>query len=797
MRAARALQLAIRASSAGGTVVITFAEFLADYGLCVDEPIRDGELHRVPTDDDKPGKKSGAYACHGDTGVCFNWKSGGDPEHWRSDSLNGLPENLREREIEAQRRRLHQSDKHKKTALKAERMWSEAALSDGSHGYLQSKQVKVHGLRRSGGLLLLPLRDAQGNITTLQQISGDGSKRFMAGGRTKDCWHLIGELEDASRVLICEGWATGATLHEATGTPVACAMNCNNLHGAAAHFADDFEVLICADDDSHTETTQGKNPGWDKAEDAAKEFKVRICVPIFPNRDDGTDFNDLHVLAGPNEVSRQVEQAWCDEPRGYQLDEIALRLSKMPIEKRNSERQKWQDYFGINKQELTQAIRRHERDEDVDGEEKLKPWPEPISTATLLDELAGQFSRFLILPEHGACLLALWTVHAYCYNQFPYTPILNVYSPTKQCAKSRVLEVLSMLTLNPKLTSNMTGAAMFRTIDSRPPTLLMDEMDRCSKEKREMVTVVLNAGFHKDGKVDRCDGDDNQVREFAVFCPKALAGIGEFATDTVRDRSIRICMQKKLKTETVEKFRRYDPIDLRRKCLRWSSDHQTTLADARPKMPDTLSDRQEDIWEPLFAIAGVAGSEWTDNCWRAASAQADATTPDVTDDLTLLAAVRNFFENTSVSKASSAVLCDWLNEQDDLPYKDFRHSKGIDARRLSRSLKPFQISPRSVNLGGPERPKGYHREVFDKAFNRYLPPLETASQPLPATSPNIVSSSGDAEPLPETLPETLPLLNVADKGATVSNENNGSSGVAVTPTLTHVVKSQPSYVEEF
>ena len=399
-------------------------------------------------------------------------------------------------------------------------------------------------------------------------------------------------------------------------------------------------------------------------------------------------------------------------------------------------------------------------------EESHEPWPIPVDGAELLDQLAREFRRFLVLPDHGEVLLALWSLHTYCFELFDHTPILYITAPTKQCAKSRVLEVLAKLAHNPMSSSSMNGATLFRSIETFKPTLLLDEMDRIPMEKKTDITMVLNAGYAREGKVHRCQGHEYKVVRFGVYCPKALAGIGDYITNTVTDRSIQLSMQKKLKSQEVEKFRRYQPEEWQRKCVRWSQDNLDTLEQCQPQMPEALSDRQEDIWEPLFAIAQCAGGQWVKKCWAAASAQAADSATQVTDDLLSLAAIREFFTENQANKAASSDICGWLNAQDDLPFKDLRRALGIDPRILARKLKPFGITPRNLNLGD-RRLKGYLLEELETVFERYLPPENPPGQPLPATNPENTGRNEDSR--------TLLGNAVADDSA---RKNGQSSGVA-------------------
>ena len=113
--------------------------------------------------------------------------------------------------------------------------WESAGPADSAHGYLQRKGVRPHGIRMElGDVLVAPLVDLHGTIHTLQRIYEDGTKRFLSGGAKAGHFTPMGDrLADAATILVCEGWATGATAHEATGWPVVAAMDAGNLKRVA------------------------------------------------------------------------------------------------------------------------------------------------------------------------------------------------------------------------------------------------------------------------------------------------------------------------------------------------------------------------------------------------------------------------------------------------------------------------------------------------------------------------------------------------------------------------------------
>lgn len=198
---------------------------------------------------------------------------------------------------------------HAKAASLAEAMWQQSSES-GASDYLTRKGVQPYGLRfGSNGVAFVPLRDAGGKLWNIQTIYGckpvDGSsdKRFLKGGRKSGLWHLLGVADSTDApavVLICEGYATGASLREATGQPVAVAFDAGNLvHVAKAlrqcHPA--ALLVVCGDDDVQTMATKGQNPGRDKATAAAR---AAGGITAFPSGlpEGGSDFNDLHQYHG-------------------------------------------------------------------------------------------------------------------------------------------------------------------------------------------------------------------------------------------------------------------------------------------------------------------------------------------------------------------------------------------------------------------------------------------------------------------------------------------------------------------
>lgn len=228
-----------------------------------------------------------------------------------------------EAEAEQYRRRAE------KAARDAVELWGEAA-EEGASPYLQRKGVQGHGVRFfDDGTLLVPMRDAAGELHNLQRIAprpptqeeqarGLTEKRFLPGGRKRGMFHVIGQAEEVAPdlVLMAEGYATAATLHEASALPAVVAFDAGNLAAVAEAMPARFpgaRFLVCADHDAGTEARSGKNPGREGAEKAARKLRALGCAAavLMPEGlpDGGTDFNDLAAASGLEAVAQQVAAA--------------------------------------------------------------------------------------------------------------------------------------------------------------------------------------------------------------------------------------------------------------------------------------------------------------------------------------------------------------------------------------------------------------------------------------------------------------------------------------------------------
>ena len=273
----------------------------------------DGAIHRF-SPSGRGSDKAAWYMLHTDgipAGAFGDWRSGLQST-WCAKSDNAMTA----AELADHRQRVKAMKLQRDADLLAtQQQASEAAAAllaqadaTTAHPYLSAKGVKGHGLKVFGDKLLIPMRDTAGKLHSLQTITPDGEKRFHPGGRIKGCYHSIGK--PAGRIIVCEGYATAASIHEATGDAVAVAFNANGLEPVAVALHGKhpgLQIIIAADDDHLTDG----NPGLAKAMAAALAVGGLVAVPSFPadRPDKATDFNDLHQLAGLDTVKSCIYSA--------------------------------------------------------------------------------------------------------------------------------------------------------------------------------------------------------------------------------------------------------------------------------------------------------------------------------------------------------------------------------------------------------------------------------------------------------------------------------------------------------
>jgi putative DNA primase/helicase len=264
----------------------TIYDALAAAGLQPHKPldlVPGGKLTRFRLEGDKSGSRNG-WAVLNDGPLLFgafgSWKTG-ESHTWREDSTKPLTAADRA-EIHKRTQAMRLAHAAEREAIqaearsKAQKLWGRAKPATNAHPYLVRKRVNAYGLRALRDMLLVPARDIDGTLHTLQFISADGTKRFLTGGRIAGCYYAIGRPNDS--LLIAEGLATASTLYQATGQAVAACFSCGNMEAVARALRHKFpglRLVMCADNDINTKG----NPGMTKAREAAKAVGGYLAVP--------------------------------------------------------------------------------------------------------------------------------------------------------------------------------------------------------------------------------------------------------------------------------------------------------------------------------------------------------------------------------------------------------------------------------------------------------------------------------------------------------------------------------------
>jgi putative DNA primase/helicase len=440
-----------------------------------------------------------------------------------------------------------------------------------------------------------------------------------------------------------------------------------------------------------------------------------------------TDFNDI---SNEEAAREQVKNAEAVQETDV---EIITRLANLPSMEYDRVREKEAKRLGVRITTLDCEVakaRGGETENDARGTavefEAIDPWGESVDGATLLDDLAATFKRYLVLPKSAESILALWVVHTYAIDAAHATPYLHVKSPVARCGKSKLLDLLEALVYRHLKFSNASSATIFRVIEAHHPTLLIDEADTYIKDNEDL-RGILNDGYRPGGKVLRAvpSGDDFEPRFFSVWGAKAIAGIGRLPR-TIEDRSITISMKRKSKSETVGRLRWRTIggalLPLRRCITRWVKDNATTLHAADPDIPTELNDRTAEVCEILFAIADAVGGKWPKHAREVAKALSGAGDTDAElKGVQLLADLRQLFKERNADRLSSEEIANALVEMEDRPWAEYRKGHPITKHGVAKLLEPFDIKPGALRFpGGRAGCSGYELSWFKDAFSRYL-----------------------------------------------------------------------------
>ncbi len=517
--------------------------------------------------------------------------------------------------------------KHDQGAMAANFFWNTVEEIN-THGYLSNKQVKNYGLKictigSYEGWLMVPGYNADGELRTVNYIRYDGEKRFETGAEKKGAFFSI---PGDDKIILCEGYSTSASIHDATGHTVNVAFDAGNIFHVAKNVREkhpDSEIIIAADNDKWK--PEIGNTGVDAATEAAIEINAKLSIPEFKDTStEPTDYNDLANLEGPEAVRAQIEAARpVDNVRALKTE--VSKILDLDIIEREFARDRLSDKYNVRKSIIDEYISQlceQSQDEKIKSiVSDVRPAADPVDGAELLNIISADLSRRVILPEGAADASTLWIALTYCNEAFNILPILGITSPTKRCGKTTCIEILQGLCSKGLAASNLTPAAAFRTIEKYKPTLLIDEADTFLKDNDELRGILNSGHTRASAYVIRVEGDNHEPVKFSTWAPKAIGMIGSLP-DTIEDRAIVIQLRRKMPGEKVIKTGldfTQQATGIRSKLKRWADDHIDQLRRACVEVPSSGNDRADDNWYPLFAIAHIVGGDWPDKCKAAMS----------------------------------------------------------------------------------------------------------------------------------------------------------------------------------
>lgn len=359
----------------------------------------------------------------------------------------------------------------------------------------------------------------------------------------------------------------------------------------------------------------------------------------------------------------------------------------------------------------------------------LDPWENAIEPKDLYLEIKTAISSFAIVEPEQLTAMALWVIHTYAIkapleNQLcNFSPILQISSPEKGCGKSTLREVIERLTPRVESLANASNASIYRLIESRLPTLFIDEADTFLANRPEL-TGILNAGYKQDGKVYRQGGKAfEEMVTFSVWCPKCIVGIGSLP-ETLESRSITIKLKRKLQIETILRINsvlRDDEnffIDIQRKLIRFITDFEQDLIKCTAPIDHSLSDRTQDNWSSLFKIAKFIDDDTYYDALLSALKLSKSYKSDESIRIELIKDMKVIFDSHESARISTVTFIAELKKMVDKGWAYLGRS-GITPFDMAKILKHFDIYPFQFKLSD-KVVRGYDKHDFEDVFNRYL-----------------------------------------------------------------------------
>jgi hypothetical protein len=349
-----------------------------------------------------------------------------------------------------------------------------------------------------------------------------------------------------------------------------------------------------------------------------------------------------------------------------------------------------------------------------------KPGQKPPRDLDIVQQVCGLLDVYLDIKPHERLVVALWVLHCYLHHQFSETPRLMFISPVEGEGKTTALNVLNKMIFPSVKAASFTAPALAATIDRDHPTLLLDEGRNLDLQNNMLMRSIMHSGHERGG--GRVILRGGQPTRFETFGPLCITAIEELPSYELMSRAIIIRLRRSTRDD-LKKFNEedtyYDPIyNNIRQWASWAH-HNLDLRNANPELPN-LKNRRKDNWRPLISIADALGHG---DAAREAMSQFDGRYEEAPGVL-ILRDIKSVFGDSHAMH--SKALAEALQKIETSPWFDWKGKDGsyqshpINPNDIARLLRPFQIRPRSVEIGSVNL-KGYHRDDFREAWAAYCP----------------------------------------------------------------------------
>lgn len=352
----------------------------------------------------------------------------------------------------------------------------------------------------------------------------------------------------------------------------------------------------------------------------------------------------------------------------------------------------------------------------------------------VLSKTRGFLNRYMVFPaQDHAIVTALYCAVTHLWQHFDALPYLHITSVTKRSGKSRLAELMQFVCNNPVSAAGAGGAAsLYRSVEDEQPTIFMDEIERLSSETGSVMREMLNVGYRRGGVMRRWSAQG--AEEFPAFCPKVFIGIGDLY-DTLRDRTIAVKLVRgKPPMRFLYEVAKTDGAALRDEMHRVVQENKVAILDSYARIDlSFLSDRDEELWLPVFAVCSVIETEMVEELKRIAVDMATEKTTPARRHVELeeseeQAATNEYGERLLIDLHAlmlqskkpyvlSADAIDALKAIPTAPWRKFRGDGGLDPIDMSNLLARFtNVKPVNIKVSRGVVRRGYRKDDVAKAL---------------------------------------------------------------------------------